>query len=117
MARYRRSYDGEKRTEYIGFKITPSERAELEKAAAATGASLSQHTRELCLCQSAAAQIVTGNRRDPATRALINELAAVGNNLNQLSRLANTERAAPQLDELKETTAQLKAVFSRLLAI
>ena len=50
------------------FKLTPSERAALETGAAESGASLSQHARELCLRRSGAAQIVAGTRRNPAAR-------------------------------------------------
>ena len=117
MARYARSYDGEKRTAKVTVQLTPSERATLENAAQRAGTNLSQHARELCLRRSAAAQIVAGTRRDPQALALMNELTAIGNNLNQLSRVANTNRAAPHLHELKATTELLKAALARVLAL
>ena len=79
--------------------------------------SLSQHARELCLRRSVAAQIVAGTRRNPDARALINELMAIGNNVNQLTRHCNTERTAPQLLELKMTTDMLKAALAHVLAL
>jgi hypothetical protein len=45
------------------------------------------------------------------------ELTAIGNNLNQLARLANTHRAAPQHHELKATTDLLKAAINRVLCL
>jgi uncharacterized protein (DUF1778 family) len=118
MPRYAKSYEGEKRTSRLPIKLTASERARLEEAANRAGATnLSQYVRELCLRRGGAAQIVAKTRRNPAALKLVNELAAIGNNLNQLSRHCNTVRAAPQLDELKETTEKLKAALSHVLAI
>ncbi|MGO9005293.1 MAG: plasmid mobilization protein [Beijerinckiaceae bacterium] len=118
MARYARAYEGEKRTAKVTVQLTPSERATLEKGAERAGApSLSQHARELCLRRSAAAQIVAGTRRDPMSLALMNELTAIGNNLNQLTKLSNTEKAAPQLHELRSTTDLLKAALAHVLAL
>lgn len=116
MARYERSYDGEKRSEFVGIKVTPSERTTLQEAAARAGASLSQYTRELCLRRtSPAAPVVAGTRRSPDAKALENHLIAVGNNLNQLTKRANTDRATPQLDELKATTDLLKTALSHVI--
>ena len=117
MARHKKAYAGERRTEFVGLKLTPSERAALEEGAAETGASLSQHARELCLRRSGGAARVAGTRRNATAAALMNELAAIGNNLNQLSRHCNTARAAPQQDELKHTTAMLKAALARVVAL
>ena len=47
----------------------------------------------------------------------MNELNWIGNNLNQLARVANTIRAAPQLDELKRTTEVLKATLAHVLSL
>jgi hypothetical protein len=117
MARRKREDRGEKRTAFIGFQLTPSERAALEHGAAKVGASLSQHARELCLRRSGGAQIVAKTRRNPTAAALMAELAAIGNNLNQLARVANTNRATPQLHELQTTTDMLKAALAKVLAL
>jgi DNA transposition AAA+ family ATPase len=117
MARHKRDYAGEKRTEFVGLKLTPSERAALAEAAERAGATVSQHARELCLRRGGNGQIVGGTRRHPDAHKIVNELAAIGNNLNQLSRHCNTARSAPQLDELKETTEKLKVALSRVLSL
>jgi uncharacterized protein (DUF1778 family) len=117
MARHRSDYAGERFTEKVTLHFTPSQRELLERSAQKVGATISQHGRELCLRRVAAAEIVAGTRRNPDASALVKELVAVGNNLNQLAKVANTNRATPQLDELKETTDQLKAVFARVLAL
>ena len=65
MARHRKAYTGERRTVHLGVQLTPSERAELKRAAAEAGACLSQYVRELCLRRTAEAATVGGARRNP----------------------------------------------------
>jgi hypothetical protein len=117
MSRYARSFEGEKRTAKVTLKLTPNERAALETGAAESGASLSEHTRELCLRRSGGAPRVAGARRNPESAALINELRAIGNNLNQLSYHCNTERTAPQQETLRQTTDLIAAAVARILAL
>ena len=116
MARYERTFAGEHRTRLVGFKVTPAERAMLEAAASAEGTTLSQYIRELCLHRSRAhTPVVNGTRRNADARALMRELTAIGNNLNQLTRVANTRHAEPQLQELRSTTGLLKAAIGKVL--
>ena len=117
MARHRKTYTGERRTVHLGVQLTPTERAELDAAAAAAGAGLSQYVRELCLRRTATPSTVAGARRNPEAKRLMNELNWIGNNLNQLARVANTNRAAPQLDELKRTIEILKATLAHVLSL
>lgn len=117
MARHRKTYTGERRTVHLGVQLTPTERAELEFAAAEAGARLSQYIRELCLRRAADAAVVGGARRNPEAKRLMHELSAIGNNLNQLARVANTSRAAPQHEELKAAIAVLKAAMARVLSL
>lgn len=115
MPRHRKDYSGERRTAFVGFQVTPSERAGLEEAAKLAGTTLSQLSRELCLRR--APPTVAGVRRDPQLKALLGELTAIGNNLNQLSRMSNTMHSLPQMEELKATTDQLKATFARVIEL
>jgi len=117
MARHRKTYTGERRTVHLGVQLTPSERAELEAAAAEAGTGLSQYVRELCLRRAADASTVGGARRNPEAKRLMYELSAIGNNLNQLARVANTVHAAPQEHELKAMIEILKAAMARVLAL
>lgn len=117
MARHRKTYSGERRTVHLGVQLTPSERAELEFAAAQAGTCLSQYVRELCLRRAAEAATVGGARRNPEAKRLLHELSAIGNNLNQLARIANTTRHAPQQAALKEAMEALKASMARVLSL
>jgi hypothetical protein len=117
MARHRKSYTGERRTVHLGVQLTPTERAELEAAASEAGTGLSQYVRELCLRRTPEAATVGGARRNPEAKRLMYELSAIGNNLNQLARIANTTRCAPQEQELKAAIAFLKATMAHVLAL
>ena len=107
MARYERTYAGEKRTEFLGLQLTPSERRELEEAAKGQGApTLSAYARELLFRRSAA--VVAATRRNPEAKAIMDalngaafELNAIGNNLNQIARHLNTTGELGAWDDLR----------------
>lgn len=115
MARYERTYSGEHRTRFIGVKVTPSQHAELEAAAGAQGASISAYIRELCLQRSAT--VVASTRRNPEAKALLYELNAIGNNLNQLSRRANIHGEVREPGELDAVIAALKDAIAKVLEL
>jgi hypothetical protein len=117
MARYAKSDVGERRTASLRLQLTPSERAELETGAAAAGTHLSQYVRELCLRRSGAGPVVAQAKRNPEARALVHELTAIGNNLNQLTRVANSTKATPHLHELRLTTGFLKTALARVIGL
>jgi hypothetical protein len=115
MARYERSYSGERRSAFVGLHLTPSERAELDAAAALQGANVSDYSRELLFRRSAA--IVAGTRRNPEAAMLARELSALGNNLNQIARHQNATdelRDPAMLDELGDL---IKAALARVIAL
>lgn len=115
MARYAKSDASERRTASLRLQLTPSERAQLEKGAAKAGTHLSQYVRELCLRRTGAGPVVADARRDPVTRELVFQLTAIGNNLNQLARIANSTKAAPQLYEIQVTTGFVKAALKSVI--
>ncbi|MBF0563249.1 MAG: plasmid mobilization relaxosome protein MobC [Alphaproteobacteria bacterium] len=90
MARRKQTDAGERQTVSLSFWITPSEKAELEERAAAGGVRLSDFARAALLGYRL-------NVKNPVTERAISELWAIGNNLNQLARRANTtEEIDPQ---------------------
>lgn len=117
MARYEDAYTGERRTVHLGVQLTPSERRELEEAAERAGARLSQFVRELCLRRGGVAGTVAGTRRNPAAKALADELRAIGINLNQLARHANTSGAMPEARALRDAIDNLKTAMGRVIAL
>ncbi len=102
MGRYNRDHATERRTAFLGIQLTPTERSELNAAAARQGARPSAYAREVIFRRSAA--IVAATRRNPEAAGLLRELSAIGNNLNQLAHRANTAR------QIKAETALLAAL-------
>ena len=116
MPRYERSYTGPKRTAALRLQLTPDERRELEDAAEGQGApTLSAFARELLFRRAAA--VVAATRRNPEAKALLRELNAIGNNLNQLARHANTtgELGPERLAEVDEAFRAIKVAAARVL--
>jgi hypothetical protein len=117
MARYERSYAGERRTALVAVKLTLSERAELEAAAVAHGAAnLSAYARQVLFRRVAIA--VAESRRNPEAKALADELRAIGINLNQLTRYANIHgELADRSEDLEEVLTAIKAATARVIAL
>jgi hypothetical protein len=90
MGRYKRHDATERRTAFLGIQLTPTERGELDALAARQGAPPSTLARELIFRRSVA--VVAATRRNPEAAALMRELSAIGNNLNQLAHRANEAR-------------------------
>jgi mobilization protein NikA len=106
MARYEQNYAGERRSYLLGIKLTPTEKRTFKAAADAKDVPLSTYVRDYCLKRSRKHE---APRRNPEFKALLHELSAIGNNLNQLARHANTSHEMPSrmalagaLDKLKE---------------
>jgi hypothetical protein len=123
MARYERSFDGERRTVTKTVKLTPSEERELSQAAQEQGATWSDYARELLLHRSAA--VVAATRRSPEAKAIIKALDdaafehnANGNNLNQIARHLNTTGDLRDWGELREALdRQNKAAELHIVAL
>ncbi|MBV8843277.1 MAG: plasmid mobilization relaxosome protein MobC [Bryobacterales bacterium] len=130
MGRYEKNYTGERRTEFIGFYVTPSERRQIEEAATEAGSpTLSDWARDLLLARSAQAAMLRAQRRNPEAKGIMDAfhasaqaLNAVGNNLNQIARHLNTTGELRDWSELRDAltmfqkgTAQHMAVVARVL--
>jgi hypothetical protein len=118
VARYERGYTGERMTEFIGLHVTPSLRAKLEAAAAATGApSFNAFLNEL-LDERAAAALGRVRRRNPDAAALVRELRAIGINYNQLRKYQHStgerERHPGEEDEIESL---IKQAFRRVIEL
>jgi hypothetical protein len=106
MGRRKQSDTSETYSATVTIQVTPSQRAELDKRAAAAGVRLSDYARAALLDFQL-------NVRSPLTERGIYELGAIGNNLNQLARRANTtEQIDPQ--ELSDALRLWREVVARL---
>jgi hypothetical protein len=80
------------------------------------GATISTYARELLFRRSAA--VVAATRRNPEAKALADELRAIGINLNQLARHANTSgEIIDQADELRAALRDLKTATARVISL
>jgi len=115
MARRTKEDTGERRTAFVGFYVAPPERAELVARAADTGRSLSDFARIVLLSDL---KKPAPNARDPRSiKALAAEIARIGNNLNQLARIANERRAVPSERELRDVAEMVKSAISKVIAL
>jgi hypothetical protein len=115
MARPKRADAGERRTDFLGLYLTPSERSELQSAAVQQGATISAYARELLFRSSA--MIVAGTRRNPEAVALMRELNAIGNNLNQLARHLNSTGQLRDWGELRAALELHKGAIGRVIEL
>ena len=93
-----------KREVIIPFRVSAREKEELEKKAAACGWSLSDYIRA---CISATPVTVI-----EGADALTDELRRIGNNLNQLTRHANT--GFVDVVDLRETRREVARIWQSL---
>lgn len=111
MARHRRGYTGERYTELVGVKLTPTQRAELGRRAEAAGLPLSDFVRRAL---TSARLRSTGI--DPATaRQLTAQLAHLGNNLNQMAKIANQTGRIRSEESLATLTAEIIATMRKVV--
>ena len=72
----------------LSIRLSSEERTALEKSAADNNMCLAEYVRQLIM---AGGRIDTNKMKD--RRDLIEQIARVGNNINQLTRLANMKRS------------------------
>ena len=99
--------DAEARSARIAFRVTEGERAQIEAAAAATGATVSDYARALVTTANPPRQ-----RRGKLAAAALSEMNRVGVNLNQIAFVLNRGGAVPL--DLAETIAEVRAAVEKL---
>ena len=117
MARPSATDASERRTAALRSWVTPEEKNRLEAAAAREGRPLSEYVRQLCLRRGGRAPVVAGVRRNPAAKALADELRAIGNNINQLARVANRTGELRRAAELTMIIDRLVATLERVIRL
>ena len=117
MARRRATDSSERLTKPLRSWVSPMDYERLSVEAAREGKPLSDYVRELCLRRRRAGPVVAGARRNPAAKALADELRAIGINLNQLARVANQTGELRREGELSMTIDRIKAAVARVIAL
>ena len=103
--------DLDRRTIWIKYRISPNEHACITERCKATGLTLSDYNRTLAMSGA----IV---QREPlADQGLVRQLAAIGNNLNQLARTANItgEIDDPTSARLNDALDQLEGLLEQVI--
>jgi hypothetical protein len=115
MARPRKANQAEKRTAFLGFQVTPSERAEILRRAAETQRSPSDFCRIVLLSDRKAPAPLARDRRE--ITELCVAISRVGNNQNQMTKLAHQLHALPQEAEYRRLADLIVAALEKVLAL
>jgi hypothetical protein len=115
VGRLTRDFDGERRTAGLTVQFTPTERSELESGAKTAGVTIGAYVRELCLDRTP--QVVNAVRRNPDAKRLMDELRAIGINLNQIAHHANTHGAIQEGDDLRGAIEILRRTMTHVLTL
>ena len=101
----------DRRSVWIKYRASPAAREELTARCRAAGLSLSAFHRTLAL-EGAIIQ-----REAIADQELVRQLAAIGNNLNQLARTANIsgEVDSPTAERLHDSLEALDGLIARII--
>ena len=97
-----------RRTIRLSVRVTPAEREILEGRSEECGLSLSDYLR------STALGAMPRRRPGQLQAGYARHLARIGNNLNQLARVANTTGRIPAQRQLEGTLAALRQVLTEL---
>jgi hypothetical protein len=95
--------------------VTPSERAEIARRAEETQRSLSDFCRRALLAARSAPAPLARDRRE--ITALCVAISRVGNNQNQMMKLAHQLHALPQEAEYRRVADLIVAALEKVLAL
>lgn len=98
----------EKRTEQVLFRLTTDERERLDKRARRAGYSRESYIRRLCLSDK---KLLIQD--SAAIRDVIREIHMIGNNVNQIARMANSTGAV-SWEILEKVIAWQKEIYAAL---
>jgi len=106
-------------TKTISFRLTPDEHEQVTAMAVVNKIGVSTFARRAVFVSSSLhkpsyeQKIPTQNSID--LRHILGQIGKIGNNLNQLSKIANTEKSSPARKELKVLFSELRALRQDIL--
>jgi hypothetical protein len=113
MARRRKDDTGERRTQRLGVRLTPTEKAELVRRAEPI--KVTDYCRIVLLSD---AKKPAPSARDPhRISELALEIRRVGMTVNQLAHTANATNELPEASTLHEAMAQIIVVLDKVKAL
>ena len=109
MARYANpGRKGQKLTKRLAVRVSEAEHEALTAKASAAGMSVSEYAR-VCIVEQRPEVIDRG-----AVRAVLRELGAIGNNLNQIARARHLERVGGRGTDPAAENEQLRGIRNAL---
>jgi len=112
--------ESRKTSKILSFRLTPDEHQQLIAVSSVSGLGLPTFVRRAAL-QAAALPIPTYEGKTPNKTAadytkILGAIGKLGNNLNQLSRLANSKKSLPEQKELRILFAEIRALRQDILS-
>jgi len=109
-----------KATKHLSFRLLPDEFEQLSAIANVSEISVSSFVRRAAL-QAAALPVPSYEGKTPNKVAadytkILGAIGKLGNNLNQLSRLANSTKSLPEQKELRILFAEIRALRQDILS-
>ena len=105
-------------TVHFAFRMTPEERDVLTIAAVAKGMGPTTFARRAAFRAAGLAAPEYERRVNPVAAdaaRILGELGRIGNNANQMARVANQTRSAPTADAVRDLVDELRALRSSVL--
>jgi len=111
--------ESRKASKMLSFRLTPDEYDQLLSVASVSGVGLPTFVRRVA-CQAAALPVPAYEQKTPDKSAadysrLLGAIGKIGNNLNQVSKIANSTKSAPAVKELKIIFAEIRALRADLI--
>jgi len=108
-----------KASKMLSFRLTPDEYDQLLAVAAVAGVGIPTFVRRAA-CQASSLPAPSYEGRTPDKMAadysrLLGAIGKIGNNLNQMTKIANATKSAPAVKDLKLVFAEIRALRIELI--
>jgi len=106
--------ESRKATKMLSFRLTQDEHEQLAAVAAVAGVGLPTFVRRAAF-NSVSLPVPSYEAKQPDNAAaeysrLLGAIGKIGNNLNQIAKVANASKSAPAIKELKIVFAEIRAL-------
>lgn len=106
--------ENRKTSKILSFRLTPDEHNRLAAVCFRTGVNISAYVRRAAFKEAALPVPAYESRQPDKTAAyytqILGAVGKIGNNLNQLTKLANSTKSLPSQRELKIVFAEIRAL-------
>lgn len=112
--------ENRKATKMLSFRLTPDEFEQIQSIAAVSNIGIPAFIRR-AVFNSAALPVPSYEARTPDKKAaeytrLLGEIGKIGNNLNQMTKIANATKSVAAAKDLKLVFAEIRALRQQLLS-